>query len=92
MNAEAENNKAAAEILSQMLDKGEIMQNPDGSVEVIREDAVSQPSNIGEEMIWSVINSTVSFFNVLLSLMSTLISTSNLAILLKIKLLLLVSI
>ena len=51
MNAEAENNKAAAEILSQMLDKGEIMQNPDGSVEVIREDAVSQPSNIGEEMI-----------------------------------------
>ena len=38
VQAEAENNKAATDILSQLLDKGEIMQNPDGSVEVIRED------------------------------------------------------
>ena len=47
MSAEAENNKAAAEILSQMLDKGEIMQNPDGSVEIIKEDAGSQQTNMG---------------------------------------------
>ena len=51
VSAEADNNKAAAEILSQMLDKGEIMQNPDGSVEVIREDAGSQASNVGGDMM-----------------------------------------
>ena len=75
-----------------MLDKGEIMQNPDGSVEVIREDAGSQPSNIGGEMIWLLINSTNSFSNASPSLMSKLIQSSSHTILIKIKLNLLVSI
>ena len=56
MSAAAENNKAAAEILSQMLDKGEIMQNPDGSVEIIKEDESSHQTNMGGEMIWLIID------------------------------------
>ena len=51
VSAEAENNKAAAEILSQMLDKGEIMQNPDGSVEIIKEESGSQQTIIGGGMV-----------------------------------------
>ena len=66
MSVEAENNKAAAEILSQMLDKGEIMQNPDGSVEIIKEESGSQQTNMGGGMIWLIIDLIYSFTKALI--------------------------
>ena len=41
VSAEAENNKVATRILNSMIDKGEAMQNPDGSVQVVRGDGDS---------------------------------------------------
>ena len=40
-NSQLQNNKAAADILSGMIEKGELVQNPDGSVEVVNDAASS---------------------------------------------------